>query len=171
MGDAFKLEVGRDLGLKVSISTERFDKEAQQLKAAGKAVVETEAGALALDEWKRVLVTYDRALLNIYVEGLLLASLPEEGAVARTKSKLVVGGGQQPWTGSIDNLVVSAVGAQEEVQLPEGVWFAPGTPKEVVFAGDGGLDRSVVREPIVFELEYADGRRETVRVNMYGTVE
>jgi hypothetical protein len=171
IGDALKIEATRDLGVKVSISTERFDEESQQLKAAGKASVESAPGVLALDQWRRVLVTYDRTQLQIFVEGLPVATLAEEGTLARSKSTLVLGGGQRAWDGSIDNLVISAVGAQDIVRLPEGVSFGENTPKEITFAADGGLDRTLFKQPIVFELEYDDGRRETVRINMYGTVE
>lgn len=171
LGDALKIEATRNLGLKVSMSTERFDEKTGEIKPAGKASLETPGGVLAIGEWRRVLVTYDRSALNIFVEGVREATLAEEGSVARTKSKLVLGGGQRPWSGSMDSLVVSAVGAQENVVLPEGVWFVDGTPKEIVFAADGGLDRALFKNPVSFEIEYADGRRETIRINMYGTVE
>jgi prepilin-type N-terminal cleavage/methylation domain-containing protein len=171
IGDTIKIEVNSDLGLKMSIMTQRFDPESQQLKAAGKAVLETPPGVLAVDQWRHVLLTYDRTQLAIFVEGVRVAVVAEQGSVAASKSKLVLGGGQTPWEGSIDNLVINAVGAQEEVQLPDGVQFMEGTPKQIAFGPDGGLDRSIINEPIQFEIEYADGRRDTFRVNMYGTIE
>lgn len=171
LGDALKIEATRSFGLKVSIATQRFDEETQRLLPAGRAKLSTDPGVLAPGEWNRVLITYDRANLNIYVEDLLVASLAEEGLLMSTKDRLVLGGGQRPWEGSLDNLVVSAVGAQEELFLPDGVRFREGTPKRIVFAADGGLDRNVYRSPVVFDLEYDDGRRETIRVNLYGTVE
>jgi hypothetical protein len=171
IGDMLKIEATRNLGLKVTLSVERFDEESQDFVAAGRAFVSTEPGALTLDEWNRVLVSYDREHLSIFVEGIPVARLEETGQLEKSLASLVLGGGYQPWPGSLDNLVVSAVGAQELVVLPEGVSFAKTTPKRIVFAADGGLDRSTHSNPVEFELEYEDGRRETVRVNLYGTVE
>jgi hypothetical protein len=171
LGDTLKIEATRGLGLKVSIAVDRFDEATQRTVSAGKAFVATEEGALTEGRWNRVLVSYDREHLSIYVEGVPVARLIETGHLESQKATLVLGGGYRPWSGSLDNLVVSAVGAQERLTLPEGVIFGENTPKQVVFAADGGLDRSLYSKPVVFELLYDDGRRESVRVNLYGTVE
>jgi hypothetical protein len=95
----------------------------------------------------------------------------EEGDVEKVAGPLVLGGGQRPWAGSMDNLVISGVGAQEEIVLPVGVQFAPETLATIAFDADGGLDRTVHDEPVLIGLQYDDGRTEVVRVNLYGTVE
>ncbi len=171
LGETVKIDATRHGALKVSIATERFDSEKQRFVSAGTASAATEPGALVMEEWNRVLISYDRRFLTIFVEGVPVARVEESGRLEPTKARLVIGGGHRPWPGSMDSLVVSAVGAQEQLTLPEGVRFFEGTPKQVVFAADGGLDRGLYNNPVVFDLEYDDGRRETIRVNLYGTVE
>jgi hypothetical protein len=51
------------------------------------------------------------------------------------------------------------------------VTFDPATPAEIVFDAGGGLDREVHREPVRLGLEFDDGRKERIVVNLYGTVE
>lgn len=171
LGDSFKLEATSRFGLRVTMATQRYDEETGKPKSAGQAVLETAPGVLAPDNWNRVLVTYDRAQLRIFVEGLEEAALDEEGDVVPVRSKMVVGGGQRPWAGSIDALVISAVGGEGAYTLPEGVRFGEDTPPEVAFDAGGGLDRARHEGPVIIELEYDSGKRDTIRVNLYGTVE
>ncbi|HIG11139.1 MAG TPA: prepilin-type N-terminal cleavage/methylation domain-containing protein [Planctomycetes bacterium] len=166
-----KIEVTRQRGLVVTVSTQRFDEETGKEVSAGDARLATPAGVLRADQWNRVLVTYDRTRFAALVAGVEVAFLLEEGEVLPVKGSMVLGGGQRPWSGLVDNLVISAVGAQDEVFLPLGVSFPKGTPGEILFRAGGGLDRFSHKQPVELEVEFEDGRREVVRVNMYGTVE
>jgi hypothetical protein len=171
LGGTLKLEASNRLGLALTLVTQRFDETTGEVRTAGRAIAQTPEGVLEPDAWNRVLLVYDRAHLEIWVEGLRVASVEEEGAVEKVRGPLVVGGGDRPWEGSVDSLVVSAVGAEEELSLPEGVRFAEDAPKVGVFDAGGGLDRAVHASPARIVLEYDDGRTDEVRVNLYGTVE
>lgn len=171
LGESLQLEVTQRQGLVLTVATQRYDEETGRPVSAGNAVLESPDAVLEPDRWNRVLVGYDRARFVIAVEGVELAALPEEAEVLPVKGPLVIGGGQRPWAGSVDSLVISVVGAQEIHQLPSGVQLAPDCPREVVFDAGGGLDRTVHPEPVVIEVQYDDGRTEAVRVNLYGTVE
>lgn len=171
LGGTLKLEASNRLGLAATLVTQRFDAETGEVKTAGRAIVQTPESVLEPGAWNRVLLVYDRAHLEVWVEGLRVASVEEEGEVERVRGPLIVGGGDRPWEGSIDALVISAVGAEEELQLPAGVSFGEGTPAEIVFDAGGGLDRSVHPTPVRVLLDYDDGRTDEVRVNLYGTIE
>jgi prepilin-type N-terminal cleavage/methylation domain-containing protein len=166
-----KVEVTQRFGLVVTVGTQRYDEESGREIGAGNAVLTTPDEVLALGQWSRVLISYDRSRLAVLVEGVEVASLAEEGSVLPVKAAMILGGGDRPWGGSVDSLVISAVGATEEVFLPLGVAFPADTPREVAFSAGGGLDRTVHDEPVLINVEYEDGRREELRVNMYGTVE
>ena len=171
LGGSIKVEATDKFGLKVTVATQRWDEETGALVDAGKAVLTTANSILEPDQWNRVLISYDRSRFSAAVEGIEVAWVAEEGFVAPLGSALIVGGGQRPWSGSIDSLVISAVGAQEEVFLPGGAYFPAGTPKEIVFAAGGGLDRSVHAAPLEIAIDYDKRPRELVRINLYGTVE
>lgn len=171
LGQAVKLEVTRGLGLIVTVGTQRYDEETGREVGAGNAVLTTPEAVLEPDRWNRVLIAYDRTRFAASVEGVEVAHLDEEGEVLPVKSPMIVGGGERPWTGKVDSLVISAVGAQEEVFLPRGVALAADSPREIVFDAGGGLDRGVHAGPVVLSVEFEDGRTEEIRVNMYGTVE
>lgn len=170
IGDAVGVEVTRGLGLVAWFSAWREDELGNSV-AAGKVRLESPEGVLRLGRWNRVLVSYDRSSLVIEVEGLRLAELPEEAEVGPVRTRLELGGGQRPWAGALDSLVVTAVSTEEEVRLPKTVSFTPDAPKEIVFAPGGGLDRSVHSQPVTIELLYLDGGGAKVQVNLYGTVE
>jgi hypothetical protein len=171
LGDSLKLEATSRFGLRATMATQRYDEQTGRPKSAGKAVLETSPGVLAPNRWNRVLVTYDRAKLRVFVDGLEVAGLDEEGDVVPVRAKMVLGGGQRPWEGALDGLVISAVGAEGDFKLPEGVQFAADVPTEIAFDAGGGLDRAQHEGPVLIGLEYDDGREDTVRVNLYGTVE
>lgn len=170
IGDALGIEVTRGLGLTAWFSAWRDDENGGKV-SAGKVRLTTPDAVLRQGRWNRVLVSYDRNLLLVEVEGVRVAELPELAEVGPVQSGLQVGGGQRPWSGSVDNLVVTAVSTEELIELPKTVSFAPDSPKEIVFAPGGGLDRSVHAKPVVVELLYLDGGRTKVQVNLYGTVE
>jgi len=83
----------------------------------------------------------------------------------------VLSPGNRAWPGAIDNLSVSATAARDESRLPKHARFAAGTPAEVRFAPGGGLDRSVHRGPVELAVEFDDGRRSSIVVGLFGTVE
>jgi len=135
-------------------------------------VLETGPGALATGRWARVRVAYDRRRLTVEVDGLLAAELAAEAPVwGPLLAPLVISGGRVPLPGAIDRLVLGAWSAGERAVLPDGVSFAPGTPAAVHYDAAGRLDRRAHSEPVVLELELADGERSVVRATRLGAVE
>jgi len=136
-----------------------------------RAVVTSPPGVLRPDRWTQVELRYDRARLALLVDRIAVAEVAEDAPVWKLEGPLVISPGTSAWPGAIDNLVVSAVVGDEASRLPRSVAFAPGTPREIVFAAGGGLDRQFHREPVELRLELEDGRRLAIRVNLFGTVE
>lgn len=171
LGGSIEVEVTDELGLRCTVATQRPGDAGAGRVDAGRAVLATADAILEPEQWSRVLISYDRSRFCVLVEGIEVAWIAEEGYVAPVDSAMVVGGGQRPWSGSVDNLVISAVGAEEEVFLPRGAYFPSNTPKEIVFAAGGGLDRSVHPAPVEVVVEFDGRMSDVVRVNLYGTVE
>jgi hypothetical protein len=140
-------------------------------RSGGKIVLRTPPGTLRPGRWARIRVAYDRARFTVAVDGVEVASMDESAPVWRVEHALVIGGGQTAFPGSLDSLVVSAVKVGDAVVLPEGVRLASGTPSEVLFASGGALDPRRHAAPVDVVLEFADGQRQTIKVNLYGTVE
>ncbi len=140
--------------------------------AAGGAIVVRSAPGLARPgRWIRLRASYDRRVFRMSADGVPVAELEVDAPVWNVEGPLQLSDGRRFFAGKIDNLVIRAVGAEEVVQLPGEVRFAAGTPREIRFAPGGSLDREVHQEPVVIQLEYADGRRRELRVGLYGTVE
>lgn len=171
LGDSLEVHAARRFGLRVAMNTQRYDEQTGKPLSAGKAVLDSPPGVLAPNVWNRVLVSYDLHRLRIFVDDLEVAVLEEEGDVVPVKSKMILGGGQRPWEGSLDSLVISAVGAENVSVLPEGVRFHQDSLTEILFDAGGGLDRAQHEGPAVVQLVYDDGRTDTIRINLYGTVE
>ncbi len=171
LGEAVRVDITSRQGIRVQIATQRYDEDSGRAISAGAAVLDSPPGILGLNEWNRVLISYDRIQIEIHVEGVQVALIAEEGDVVPVKSQLILGGGGRPWAGSMDGLVISSVGATEEIFLPEGVRIMAEEPLDVVFTSDGSLDRSRHDQPVLIPLEYDDGRTDVIRVNLYGTVE
>lgn len=131
----------------------------------------TGPGAVRLGRWNRLRVSYDRRYLVIAVDGVELARRPETTRLWQLQRGLFLGGGPKPFPGKVDDLVVSAVAASNQLQLADGVRFGKDAPAEVHFAAGGGLDPLEHAGPLLVPLEFADGRVETVRVGRYGTIE
>lgn len=140
-------------------------------RRGGRIVLLTEGGLVRPGRWTEVRVAYDRARFSIAVDGVLVAYLREDAAPWDVEGPLVISPAGSPFPGAIDALVVAAVAGEERRELPGGARFAPGTPREIVFAAGGLLDRDAHREPLRFALLYDDGREERIRVNLHGTVE
>jgi prepilin-type N-terminal cleavage/methylation domain-containing protein len=170
LGGSVGIDVTSRLGLEVFFSAERVDEFGQPV-AAGKATLETPAGVLRPDRWNRITVSYDQSELVVLVEGVAVARVEENARVAKIDRPLVLGGGRRPWPGSIDNLVITAVGSEREVVLPGGTSFPADTPTEIVFAAGGGLDRTVHNQPVRIMIDFENGQRHAVQVNLFGTVE
>jgi len=140
-------------------------------KAGGKVWLRSLPAALRPGSWSRVRLDYDRRRFRILVDGVEVAASEEDAPVWRIDGPLVLGGGQGTYPGAIDNLVIGAVGAADEISIPPEAIFTKETPAQIVFAASGELDRDVHKGPIEFAIEYEDGRRQPFRVNLYGTVE
>ena len=170
IGESVGVELTTQGAVKAYFMGERRD-ETGNVTPTGKVQAETAAGLLRVGSWSRILVSYDQSELTIFVEGVPAARTEDEAWVVKVESPLVVGGERRQWPGRIDSLVISAVAAEEEIELPEGVSFAETAPKEVVFAAGGGLDRRVHSETVRFSLEFADSTNELIEVGVYGTVQ
>lgn len=158
---------GRLRGWLVALRTD----EAGTQKQTGRVLVESEPGTLPLGTWSRVALRYDRRRFEILVEGVGVASVVETAPVWKVEGPLVLSDPRRPFGGSLDSLVVSATASDDEVLLPAGVTFAEGTPSEIAFAAGGGLDRERHPAPIELALVFDDGRRRSIGVSLYGTVE
>jgi len=169
IGDAVGVELNSQGGVKAWFLGERRDASGS-VTPTGKVLAETPAGLLRIGSWSRVLVSYDRSELAVFVEGVPAARTSDEAWVVKVESPLVIGGRRRQWPGMIDSLVISAVAAEEQIELPQGVSFAETAPKEIVFAAGGGLDRRVHSEPVRFSLEFDDLSNEVIEVGVYGTV-
>lgn len=170
IGEALAIDGTASGGLVVAFAAQRVDETGRRVPA-GLVKLAVPDGALPLGRWSRVLVSYDRRQLSVFVEGVLVGALAEGSLVAPIEAALVIGGGRTIWSGSVDALVVSAVAVDERAVLPRGVVFGPGAPKEVVFAPGGRLERTVHREPVEVPLVFADGSTRSLRISLYGTVE
>jgi len=179
MGTAQVLSIGGAVGVELTsqgavkawFQGERRG-EGGGVTSTGKVLAETSPGLLRIGSWSRILVSYDRRELVIFVEGVSVGRTSEEAWVIGVKSPLLIGSSRrQQWPGRIDSLVISAVAADDLIELPDGVSFAETAPKEVVFAAGGGLDRRVHSEPVRFSLEFDDLTNEVIEVGVYGTVQ
>ncbi|MFN0007717.1 MAG: prepilin-type N-terminal cleavage/methylation domain-containing protein [Planctomycetota bacterium] len=170
LGESAGLETTNQGAVRAWIAAEVAD-ERGDLRRGGKIPVETLPRTLVDDRWSVVEVQYDRRSLRLWIDGVLAASVAEIAPVWKLDGPLVISPTSVPWPGTVDSLVVSCVTARDESRLPGGVAFAAGTPAEVLFAPGGGLDRDMHREPVRIALDFEDGRKASVLVNAYGTVE
>lgn len=170
LGEVIELDVTETGSVRASFSAVRTDEFGDE-RSAGRTVLETEPGRVPLGEWTRLTLQYDRKDFKISVNGLVSASVEQDGRVAPVEEALHFGGSGSPFPGSIDDVVLAGVGEEEVFVLPDGIEFAKGTPTVVRFAGGGGLDRRAHREPVRVGLVYADGFEEWILVSLYGAVE
>jgi prepilin-type N-terminal cleavage/methylation domain-containing protein len=137
----------------------------------GLVVILSEPGMVSARAWSRVRLEYDRRLLRLFVDGVEVARDERQEPVWRISEPLFIGDLRKTFGGSIDNLVVAAVVATEVVDLPEGCTFPSDVPALIAFNAEGHLDREVHSGPITLHVDFEDGRRNLIRVGMYGTVE
>lgn len=178
VGSARLLSVGRSVlveapgdGSLAAYFVPRLEDEMGSPVPGGKVWVRSAPGVLPLGRWARVRLDYDRRRLRAVVDGVVVAAVEEDAPVWPVEDPLILGGGQAAFPGALDCLVISAVSGTERTSLPAGVQLASDAPPQVAFAPGGALDREVHPSPVELGFEYDDGRREVVRVSLYGTVE
>ncbi len=170
IGEAVALEVGENGALSAWFVPERQDENHAPTRG-GRITLRADPGTLVPRRWMQVELEYDRRELELRVDGALVASVEEVARVWKLEGPLLIAPGQTPFAGAIDNLVVGAVGASEEAELPRNARFSADAPREIVFQPGGGLDRTRHREAVSIVLERDDGTKSTVTVQPYGTVE
>ncbi len=169
-GDAAGIALTDDGGVSAWIAPELVEEDGDR-RRGGRIPLSTEAGRLRPGSWSQIEVQYDRRVLRILIDGVEAARTAETARVWRMDGPLVLSPSGAPFPGAIDALVVSAVTGDERRELPKGVTFTADSPKEIVFAGGGGLDREFHKEAVKLGLVFDDGREERFVVNLYGTVE
>jgi len=171
---AHAVSVGNVLGLYVLASGAArvwFVSLNQSGEAVGQVVLDSEPGSLLPGRWTRVRAEYDRRKLSLWLDGVHAAELQVEERVAKVQAPLLLAGGQKPFVGRIDELVLSAWEEGELRALPESVLLEPGVPEEIWFDAAGHLDQLAHPLPLELSLSFDNGRRERVRVSRWGTVE
>jgi len=140
----------------------------------GKLTLASASGLLRPGRWSEVEFAYDRRVFTLSVDRRVAVLVFEDAPVWRAEGPLVLSPARQPWPGAIDDLVLATVRLGEEVVLPGKVQLSAKTPREVLFAPGGALERSAHKEPVEIVLELGGdvaGRTQTARVNLLGTVE
>ena len=143
----------------------------QDGEQSGQVVLDSEAALLLPGEWSKVRVEYDRRELMIVVDGVRVARMEASEEVARVQAPMMLGGGQKPFVGRIDELVLSAWTIGEIRKLPASVVLDKETPAEIGFDAAGHLDALRHPEALELGLTHLSGRRELVRVGRWGTIE
>lgn len=170
LGGVVTVETTSDGALRASFTAQRVDDD-PAAGAGGLVTATTRPGVLPADRWVPVEVSYDRRWLRVLVDGQAAAMLEEVAPVARVSGPLVLSPSSEAFPGAVDALTISVVVGDDRVELPQGVTLSKGTPSEIVFRAGGALDPDVHREPVRIVLEYEDGRKDTVVINLFGTVE
>ncbi len=141
------------------------------VSAGGLVAADSAPGAWRPGTWMRVEVSYNRRILRLSLDGIELARATADSPVLKLQGPLVIGDPRTPFPGSIDALSISAVVDSATARLPSTVIFAANVPREISFSADGALDRELYNAPVTIGLEYEDGTKARVIVNVYGTVE
>ena len=170
LGETLGLETTEAGGLRAWFAPEVQD-ERSAVRRGQRIPIDAPPASLVPERWSVVELQYDRRRLRLLVDGARAAEVEETAPVSAVDAALVLSPGNRAFPGAIDNLSVSATASRETSVLPRGVRLAAGTPPEIRFAAGGGLDRELHREPVKLALELLDGRRASVLVNLFGTVE
>jgi PKD repeat protein len=100
--------------------------------------------ALPVNTWSHIAATYDGATLRFFVNGLLVATRPQTGAITASTDGLSIGGNAysgQNWSGLIDevrvyNRALSATEIHNDMNVPvSGTSTRPAVPQNVRVAG------------------------------------
>lgn len=172
-GGAFAIEIGGDGTLRANFAARRVEDETapDRSRGGGRVLVETAPGRVEAGRWTRIEVSYDGRTLRAWIDGVLAAYVDEDAQVAPMSGPLVLSPSREAFAGAIDALSIAATVADEPLELPVGVTFPQGTPAEIVFRAGGSLDPDVHREPVRLFLESGEGRRDSIVVTTFGTVE
>lgn len=170
LGDVVEVELEAGGALAASFRRRARD-EVGRTTVGGRVSARTPAGAVPVERWSRISVTYDRRALRVLVDGVPLAATFSSDEVAPLDGPLRIGGGSGTFPGLFDELVLAIVTGDQRGVLPQSVRFAKDAPRAIEFAAGGALDPTRHTEPVTIELVFDDGGRETVRVGLYGTVE
>jgi prepilin-type N-terminal cleavage/methylation domain-containing protein len=170
LGGAVGIETTSDGAIKAWFVAQRSDDEQAQGRG-GRVAMGTNAGLLAPNRWAQIAVEYDRRAFTILVDGQPATRLAETAPVVKLEGDLVLSPSQTAFPGDIDNLVVASLTSGDVTQLTPGIGFTKETPAVIAFEAGGGLDRSVHTSDVKVGLDFGDGRKETVLVNLFGTVE
>jgi prepilin-type N-terminal cleavage/methylation domain-containing protein len=170
IGEVVGLEVGENGALACWFVAERRDEQQTPLRG-GRISLHAGAHTLVPGRWEQVELRYDRNAFELFVDGARVAQVAEQTRVWRIEGALKLSPGQTPFAGAIDSLVVCAVGASEEAELPRSTHFAPDAPSEILFQAGGGLDRARHPEAVHLRLLRDEGPESVVTVQPYGTVQ
>lgn len=173
VGGAFGLFARADGGLRAWFAPRApRDQGAARVPPSGaRVVIDSAPGVAPVGRFALARASFDGRRFALAVDGVVVAETEEEAAVARLAGPLVLGGGEHPFAGRVDRLVLSAWVEGAEHVLPEGARIAGDAPREVAFDASGALDRSRHPEPLELVVEREEGRAERVRVGAWGTIE
>jgi prepilin-type N-terminal cleavage/methylation domain-containing protein len=171
LGETLGLETTANGGVRAWFAPEVREEDAATVRRGPRIPIDAPPETLVPDRWMVVEIQYDRARFRLLVDGAEAASVAESSPVSRVDAALVLSPANRAWPGAIDDLSVSASAARDESRLPKHARFASGTPAEIRFAPGGGLDRDVHHGPVELALEFDDGRRSSISVSLFGTVE
>ncbi|MBM3975428.1 MAG: hypothetical protein FJ299_00380 [Planctomycetes bacterium] len=169
-GGCFGLQVLRDGALRGWFAPEANAQDGGVARG-GHVIAQSEPGALPLGVWKRVRFEYAQQELVLSIDGVAVARVEEQAPVWALEGPLVIGSARSPFRGQLDALVLTAVAATADVELPKGVSFPPESELVLRFQAGGGLDRRAHEKPVRIALDFEDGAREWITVGLYGTVE
>ncbi|TAJ24843.1 MAG: hypothetical protein EPO68_00895 [Planctomycetota bacterium] len=169
-GASFGLQVLRDGALRGWFAPQVLAQDGGAAKG-GHVIAQSEPGALPLGVWRRVRLEYAGQELVLSLDGSAVARVEEQAPVWQLEGPLLLSSARTPFRGQLDVLVLTAVGAGEDVELPEGVSFSPESAVTLRFQAGGGLDRRAHTQPVRIGIDFADGARQWVGIGLYGTVE
>ena len=170
LGGVLLLETVADGSIRFSVVTRRVDELGRSFPGE-KVVVKTAAGAVEAGRWSQVEVRYDGSWLSALSDGVQVAIRQETRELWDIEKPLVIGGARSGYNGQIDDLVVVVSKEGEDFVLPSSVEFERKDPFDVSFDEGGGLDATAHARPVEVAMRFEDGTRESLTVQMYGTVE
>lgn len=169
-GESVSLDVAPDGSIHGWVVGQLTDELGQEQRG-GRIPIASPPHVVTPGRWTQIELSYDRKKLRLFADAAPVAEVAETVPVWRLQGPLVLSPDPTPFPGAIDNLVVSAVVAQDETVLPMNTGFAANVPTEILFAAGGGLDRNVHSEPVRVTVESEDNAPKTLVVSLFGTVE